>query len=192
MKLSKDERTALKTGKSKFKTFLLFILFTGFTFPQIPFKGFCKLDSFTTDSGFTRVFSFNVDQNEHSDLLVYNPLIKTAQIFYGNAGLQFNSSKAITFPLEVSVIEPIILPDNMIETYAFTSRKNRSFGIYNFNKSGVPTLISQIKLDSYPENLSVTNNILDNYYEFLVSGNSYDGLSLIYQKGNTFRTKEDQ
>ena len=190
MKLSKDERTALKTGKSKFKTFLLFILFTGFTFPQIPFKGFCKLDSFTTDSGFTRVFSFNVDQNEHSDLLVYSPLIKTAQIFYGNAGLQFNTSKTITFPLEVSVIEPIILPDNMIENYAFTSRKNRSFGIYNFNKSGVPTLISQIKLDSYPENLSVNNNVLDNNFEFLVSGNSYDGLSLIYQKGKRLEQRK--
>ena len=78
-KLSKEERTALKTGLSKFKTLLLFVLLSEIISPQIPFKGFCKLNSFSIDSGFTKIFSFNYDQNEHSDLLVYNPVEKKPQ-----------------------------------------------------------------------------------------------------------------
>jgi len=80
MKLSKEERTVLKTGISKFKTLLLFALLSEIIFPQIPFKGFCKLNSFSVDSGFTKIFSFNYDQNEHSDLLIYNPTEKKTAI----------------------------------------------------------------------------------------------------------------
>jgi hypothetical protein len=129
-KLSKEERTVLKTGTSKFKTLLLFVLLSETVSPQIPFKGFCKLNSFSVDSGFTKIFSFNYDQNEHSDLLVYNPEEKRAAIYNGSAGTKFITNKIVSFPSEASVIEPIILPNNMIESFAFTSRKNRSFGIY--------------------------------------------------------------
>lgn len=77
MKLSKEERTVLKTGKSKFKTFLLFVLLSEIISPQIPFKGFCKLNSFDVDSGYTKIFSFNYNQNEYSDLLIFNPAEKS-------------------------------------------------------------------------------------------------------------------
>jgi len=155
MKLSKEERTVLKTGKSKFKTILLLVLLSEIISPQIPFKGFCKLNSFEIDSGFTKLFSINYDNNEHSDLLVFNPAQKTAKIYFGSAGIKFSSNKTISFPLEVSVIEPIILPSNMIESFAFTSRKNKSFGIYKFSTTGNPSLSAQIKFNSYPENISI-------------------------------------
>jgi hypothetical protein len=186
MKLSKEERTVLKTGKSKFKTILLLVLLSEIISPQIPFKGFCKLNSFEIDSGFTKLFSINYDNNEHSDLLVFNPAQKTAKIYFGSAGIKFSSNKTISFPLEVSVIEPIILPSNMIESFAFTSRKNKSFGIYKFSTTGNPSLSAQIKFNSYPENISIVNNP-DNSQSFLISGNSFDGLSLISYRNNTLK-----
>lgn len=193
MKLSQDERTASKTGLSKFKTLLLFVLLSEIIFPQIPFKGFCKLNSFSIDSGFTKIFSFNFDQNEHSDLLVFNPIEKKAKIFIGSSGTKFISNKTISFPLEVSVIEPIILPNNMIETFAFSSRKKRSFGIYKFSSTGNPSIITKLKLDSYPENISIKSNHAEGYSEFLISGNSFNGLSIIsYQKNNLKEKKITQ
>lgn len=188
-KLSKEERTALKTGLSKFKTLLLFVLLSEIISPQIPFKGFCKLNSFSIDSGFTKIVSFNYDQNEHSDLLVYNPVEKKAAIYNGSAGTKFITNKIVSFPSEVSLIEPIILPNNMIESFAFTSRKNRSFGIYKFNTAGNPSLIKQIKFNSYPENISFTNNYLDSTQAFLLSGNSFDGLSIISYENNNLKEK---
>ena len=189
MKLSQEERTVLKTGKSKFKTLLLFVLFSEIISPQIPFKGFCKLNSFQVDSGFTKIFSFNYDLNEHSDLLIYNPTEKKSAIFEGKSGLNFIQNNKFSFPLEISVIEPIILQNNMIESFAFTSRKNRSFGIYKFNSSGRPTIVSQIKFNSYPENISVANITEGISPEFLISGNSFDGLSILSLQKNQLKEK---
>ena len=189
MKLSQEERTALKTGRSKFKTLLLFVLFSEIISPQIPFKGFCKLNSFEVDSGFTKIFSFNYDLNEHSDLLIYNPTEKKSAIFDGKSGLNFIQNNKFSFPLEISVIEPIILQNNMIESFAFTSRKNRSFGIFKFSSSGKPTIVPQFKFNSYPENISITNNDVNSTQEFLISGNSFDGLSILSLQNNQLKEK---
>ncbi|HMN25275.1 MAG TPA: VCBS repeat-containing protein [Ignavibacteriaceae bacterium] len=184
MKLSYEERTALKTGISKFKTLLSFVLLSQIIYPQIPFKGFCKLNSFSVDSGFTKIFSFNYNQDGHSDLLIYNPLQKKAALYDGISGTEFILKEMLTLPLELSSIEPIIVPNKTIESFAFTSRKSRSFGIYNFNTSGKVKLISQIKFDSYPENIGITNNPSDDTQLFLLSGNSFDGLSIVSSKNN--------
>jgi len=190
MKLSKEERTVLKTGISKFKTLLLFALLSEIIFPQIPFKGFCKLNSFSVDSGFTKIFSFNYDQNEHSDLLIYNPTEKKTAIYDGKSGLKFILNNIFSFPSEISAIEPIVLPNNMVESYAFTSRKSKNFGIYKFSSSGKPSLVNYIKFNSYPENISFTNNYLDSTQAFLISGNSFDGLSIITSQDNQLIEKQ--
>jgi len=189
MKLSQEERTVLKQGKSKFKTLLLLVLFSEFISPQIPFKGFCKLNSFEVDSGFTKIFSFNYDLNEHSDLLIYNPTEKRSALYDGKSGSKFILNSRFSFPIEISSIEPNILPNNKIENFAFTSRKNRSFGVCKFDLSGKPALVSQIKFNSYPENISTTNNNIDSSQEFLISGNSFDGLSIVSLKKNQLKEK---
>lgn len=183
MKLSKEERTGLKIGLSK--SLLILILIPSITFPQIPFKGFCKLNSFKIDSGYTRIFSFNYDQDEYADLLVYNPLGTKAKLYHGTSGFGFDYRGEITFPLQPSKLEPIILQNNMIESFAFTSRKDRSFGIYKFSLRGKPELLNKIKFDSYPEFISIADINNDGLPEFLISGNSFDGLSIIQYKGSS-------
>lgn len=183
MKLSLDERTGLRPELSKI--LLLLIFFSDFSFPQIPFNGFGKLNSLSVDSGYTRIFSFNYDQDEYSDLLVYNPLGRKAKIYHGQQGLNFSFTKEISFPLQPSRIEPIILPNNMIEAYAFTSRKSRSFGIYKFSNDGNPELLSQIIFDSYPEHISVADVDSNGNCKILLSGNSFDGLTIVNRVGNT-------
>jgi len=189
MKLSQEERTVLKTGKSKLKTLLLFVLLSEIISPQIPFKGFCKLNSFDVDSNFTKILSFNYNQNEYSDLMVYNPLEKKVAIVEGTSGLNFIANN-FSFPSEISAIEPVILPNHMVENFAFTSRKNRSFGILKFNMIGKPTIVSQVKFNSYPENISVTNKNANSTQEFLISGNSFDGLSIVSFKNNRLEAKQ--
>ena len=190
MKLSKEERTVLKTGISKFNTILLFVLLTELITPQIPFKGFCKFNSFKVDSGFTNIFSLNYNQNEYADLLVYNPFNKNAKLLDGGPGNLFNIKKDISLPLEISNIEPIVLGNNVIETYAVTSRKSRSLGIVKFSKEGKPSMILQIKFDSYPENLSIADYNADGNQDFLISGNSFNGLSIVVNDKNHLKEKK--
>ena len=188
MKLSRGERIGLVTGLSK--SFLLFIILSDFIFPQIPFKGFCRLTTFKVDSGYTRIFSLNYDKDEYADLLVYNPQELKASLYHGFNGLNFELKRNINFPLQPSRIEPIIGKNNMIEDFAFTSRKSRAFGIYKFTIQGNPELIHQIKFNSYPENISIADINGDDKPEFLLSGNSFDGLSIIqYDKSKLVEDK---
>ena len=128
--------------------------------------------------------------DEHSDLLVFNPFQKSALIYEGANGLRFNPKRKINLPIEISNIEPIILKNNMIENFAFTSRKQKCFGIYNFNNLGNPSLVYSINFNSYPENISISNNLLMDDHEFLISGNSFDGLSIIKILDNQLTEKK--
>ena len=184
MKPSQDGRTVLKTGISKFNTILLFVLLTELITPQIPFKGFCKFNSFKVDSGFTNIFSLNYNQNEYADLLVYNPFNKNAKLLDGGPGNLFNIKKDISLPFEISNIEPVVIGNSVVETYAVTSRKSRSLGIVKFSKEGKPSMILQIKFDSYPENLSIADYDADGNQDFLISGNSFNGLSIVVNDKN--------
>jgi hypothetical protein len=187
MKLSQEERTDLKIGINKLLIILVFL--PDFLFAQIPFNGFCKIDSFPTDSGFTRIFSFNYDNNEYSDLILYNPLSKKAKLFEGKPGTKFEFKKDISFPLQPSVIVPIILPNNLIDGYAFTSRKEKAFGILKVKADGSLQTLNTIKFTSYPENISSSDIDGDGYPEFLLSGNSFDGLTLVSIKSNKAELK---
>jgi len=178
------EKTGLKTDLNKFKYFLFFILFSDFILPQIPINGFCRLNSFATDSGYSNVFSFNYNNDEYSDLLLFNINDKKALLYAGESGIKFKLKKEIILPLEISKIEPVLSGSNFIDSYAFISRKNKSFGIYKFSSKGKPDLISKIKLDSYPANISIADMNDDSNYVYLVSGNGFDGLSIIKQKNN--------
>ena len=190
MKLSQDERTVLKTGISKFKTLIFCVLFTELVIPQITFKGFCKLNSFKVDSGYTNIFSFNYDLNEYSDLLLFNPFNKKAKLFDGKAGIEFIFRQEITLPVEISKIEPIILDNGIPESYAFASRKSRSFGILKFSPQGTPSITDQLKFDYYPENISISKNVSDMDFDFLISGNSFNGLSIVSNKNNKLVEKK--
>jgi hypothetical protein len=59
-----------------------------------------------------------------------------------------------------------------------------------FSSTGKPSLVSQIKFSSYPENISIANNNSENYQEFLLSGNSFDGLSIVTLENNKLTEKQ--
>ena len=187
MKLSKDERIDLRIELSK--VILLFFFLPDFVLPQIPFKGFCKIDTFPIDSGYTRIFSFNYDENEYADLLIFNPLLNKAKLYDGKAGMKFDHKKDITLPFPLSRIEPILLPDNNIGGYAFTSRRERIFGIMKFSTDGSHQVIAKTLFNSFPKNFSMSDLDDDGYPEFLISGNAFDGLELVSYKNNKLQQK---
>lgn len=190
MKPLSEEKTGLKTGFIKFLLVLFLILLPKNVFSQIPFKGFAKLNKFDVDSGFTKIFSFNFNNDEYSDLLLFNPLQKSIEIQKGAAGIQFKSSLKLTTPLEISNIEPVINNDNRIFNYAVTSRRQRSFNLISFNQNGTISVKEKIKFDTYPENISVSKSNPENHNEFLISGNSFRGLSIVKNKDNKFESTE--
>lgn len=190
MKPFSEEKTGLKTGYIKFLIVLFLILLPENILSQIPFKGFGKLNKVNVDSGFTKLYSFDFNNDEYSDLLLFNPLQKKYQIHKGSTGTEFKSSVKVSSPLEISNIEPVLNADNRIDHYAVTSRRQRSFSLIKFNQSGTISVKDKIKFDTYPENISVSNNKLENRHEYLISGNSFRGLSLVKHNNRILETTE--
>ncbi len=145
---------------------------------QIPINGFCKYVNVTVDSSFGNVLPLNFNGDSYTDLLLYNQSNKIIS-YQGKSDYNFVKSNTTNLRFEISVIKPINrkLVNNQ---YAFLSRKNRRVGILEVTAYGYCRIISELKIDSYPEDLSIADVNKDGVEEFLVSGNSFDGLSVFY------------
>lgn len=184
--------TGLKTGAGILKSILLILfLFTlNISYAQVPINGFCKLNSFAVDSNFTSLFPLNFNNDSHTDLILFNPENKQMLAMTGDKNGNFGRQSEYTLPVEISRIIGITDSHNRVTAYAFTSRKNREAGIYEFTFTGRPRLTHLFKFDSYPENISAAKVDDKGDYRMLISGSAFKGLSLLYLEKN--RLKEEK
>jgi hypothetical protein len=161
-------------------SFLLFIMFLcGKSFSQVPINGFCKFSSFKVESNNSSLFPLNFNNDSHTDLVLFNPDKKQVSVLTGDKAGNFGRKMKFNIPYEITKIISYKDNQNRIIGYAFTSRKNRRVGIYDFTKEGRPYLKSIIKFDSYPENIASAIIDDEKTERFLVSGSAFNGLSII-------------
>lgn len=186
MKPLHAEKTDLRT-ELRFLSFLI-LLFLPFdlSLAQIPLNGFCKLNTYKVDNGFDLIFSFNFNKDSYSDLIFTSRSIKEASLMEGSDVAEFRKEKKIRTPHSITAFEPIINKSNEIEGYAVLSRSERILGIYSFSKYGQPSVIKQFKFNSYPDRVSIADINGDDKNDFLVSGSTFDGLSLLTIQKNKF------
>ena len=165
--------------------FFLFFLFD-LSFAQVPINGFCKLNTFSVDSGYNFIFRLNFNTDSYSDIILSSSFNKRSALLEGFGIGEFKDQKKITLPLSTSNIEPIFNRINEIEGYAFLSRAERTFGIYSFSQFGYPSISKRYKFNSYPDGISIADINGDGQNEFLISGSTFDGLSLLSLQRNKF------
>jgi hypothetical protein len=184
----RGEITGLKTELQKVSSILLilFLFIINESFAQIPINGFCKFNSFKVDSNFTSVFSLNFNKDSYTDLILFNPEKKQILALTGDKNGNISRQEKYFLPVEISNIIDITNSRNKITGYAFTSRKNREVGIYDFTSKGRPLLRNVYKFDSYPENISYASVDNREDYRFLISGSAFKGLSVLYLNKNKF------
>jgi hypothetical protein len=179
MKPCSEEKLGLKIEIGSIKLLFAFLLFSVEAFSQVPINGFCKYNRFDIDSGFTKLFALNYNDDSYTDLVLYNPAKKDLETLDGNQSLTFSAPRKYKIPSEISLIHNIVDKDNKIIGYAYSSRKRMNVGLVSFAKNGKPLFTNVLKLDSYPENISVSDINGDSKPEFLISGKSFDGLSIL-------------
>lgn len=180
------EKIVLKTGLNKIAIFLLLIFFSLESFPQIPINGFCKLNSYKFSAGYSRLFAFNFNNDSYTDLLFYNPLQKKISLAAGEKGEKLERERKLDFRFHLSNIKPVREQNNQIKKYIFTSRKNLTAGFCEFASNGNPKITHQIQFNSYPQNIGVSNINADPEPEILVSGASFEGMSILNQDNKKF------
>lgn len=178
----REGRTDFNPVKGKVNFLVFLFLLTCNSYPQVPINGFCRYQHFKVDSGSQKIFSLNYNEDSYTDLLFFNPSNKAVTLIDGNPNGTFGSSHTYSTPHEISVIQYLRDKNNTISGYAYISRKQSFAGIIKFNKEGYPEEKTGIGFNTYPENLSIADVNGDSIPELLISGSTFNGLSLIYQE----------
>ncbi len=209
MKRSKGGKIDLNIGfllkvnlsqcKKNFYNFLfaIFLLNSNFILPQnltsdiqIPINGFCKYRSFKTGRNYTSAFSLNYNKDSYSDILLYSPLKKKINLLTGNENGEFSNQDSIGVPYQLSNIQTVFNNKKEVEGYAFTSRRDRTAGIFQITNERKLVNLSYIEFKSYPENISVADVEGNGKKEMLISGSTFDGLSLLFYSGKKITEKK--
>ena len=179
MKPCSEEKPGLTIEIRSIKILTALLLFSLEAFSQVPINGFCKYNRFDIDSGFTNLFALNYNDDSYTDLVLYNPAKRDLETLDGNQSLSFSAPRKYKIPSEISLINNIVDKNNKVTGYAYSSRKRMNVGLISFAKNSKPLFTNEIKLNSYPENISVSDINGDSEPEFLISGKSFDGLSIL-------------
>ncbi len=181
---SGEEKIDLKTDLKIFSFLFPLILLSNLLYAQIPINGFTNFSEFEIIAGQNRFFSLNYNKDSYSDLLVYNQENKTAYLLTGQPNLKFSKPRKLLLRFEPNFFKPIYNSQNQIIEYAFSSRKSRMFGLINFNQYGYPRITKTIKMSSYPNKIDVADVDLDKSNDYLISGEAFEGLSIISESNN--------
>lgn len=180
-----EEKTDLKQELKILSLFLVFIS-SSVSFTQIPVNGFCKLSMVRVDPGFNSLSAFNFNKDSYSDLILFNTQNKQAAVLAGYGLGEFREQRKINLPMPLTNLEPVYNRFNEIENYAFTSRMERTFGLFSFTTTGSPTIVLKHKFNTYPDKISIADINGNNKNEYLISGSGFDGLSVLAIRNNNF------
>ncbi len=186
--LFREEMQGLKNALNGIKPLLVFFLFSQSVFSQIPINGFCKYNCYKADSGFTNFMLINFNNDSYSDFILYNPTKKEVEVIKGEEQGVLKEKKIFRIPVEITSIQP--LKNRRGPGYFFVNRKKLKAGIYELKTNDSPSLSGTIGFDSYPDYLSVANVDGKGKNEILVSGSSFNGLSIIYQNNKELTEKK--
>ena len=181
-KLSIGGRTDFNPVRREVKTLIVLLLLSCDTFAQVPINGFCKYQVFDINPGYLKFEPLNYNNDSYTDLLFYNPAGDNSISLDGNQNGTFGSVHVNKLQQPVSDIQYLWNKNSNIYAYAYISRRESSAGILNFSSEGTPGIESQVKFNTYPENLSTGDINGDGIPELLVSGSAFNGLSLVYQE----------
>ena len=173
------ETQGLKIEIISIKLLFLILLLSFEVFPQIPINGFCKFNKFDVDSGFTSLFPLNYNGDSYTDLVLFNQSKKEIESLTGEQSGSFETPRNSRTPSEISRIQGMTDHNNNITGYVYCSRKRMKSGMISFSKNGKPSFQQEIKLKSYPDNIAIADLSGNGNSAILLSGRSFDGLSLL-------------
>ena len=159
-------------------------------YPQIPINGFCQFSNFSVEKGFNSVLSLNFNNDSYTDLLLYSPEQKKVVSLSGEKNGGYLKSGIYKIPYAINSMKSLGDKDSKLKRYAFISRGNMRAGIYSITSTGRPYLTNTIKFDSYPGNISLADVNKNGNYEILVSGPSFNGLSIVSQSEGRMKEKK--
>lgn len=182
MKHYKEEKTDSGSEEKIFKLFFLILLLLPHNVsPQFYLNGFCKYDSFEIPQGSESFFALNFNGDSFNDFLILNNSNKTASTLLGESEGKFKNGYTNSAFISINSLLPIYDFYGKTSSHVYASRIINTVGFVSYKGKGNPTFGKKIRFSSYPEKLSTADVDKNGRTEVLVSGASFEGLSIIYQ-----------
>ncbi len=174
----REEKRALKKYPIEIKILFLLIIFYLNTSAQIPIDGFCNLNEFSTLQNQVSLFPIDFNNDGWRDLFLAD---QSTTNYVSQAWDKSKYAKPIIRNSGIKFSELRLLESNKSSgrSYGFISRSNRQVGIVSFSKNGSISILNRLKLNSYPSNIDAADIDRDGKSELLISGGSFEGLSII-------------
>jgi hypothetical protein len=194
-KLYREEKTALKAEIIPVSIFFICLSIFSNLSGQVPLNGFCRFHESIVNPGMEKIIAVDFNGDGYRDIVAYQPSEKQYCVLtFDPKSKQFKNSQRYS-PFEFSELRPLGEDKTGGRRFAFTSRKERTAGILSFSRSGSVNVLSRFKSEFYPVNVDVSDIERNGRNELLLSGPSFNGLSVLYEsksglKENNFGTKK--
>ncbi|MEW6195777.1 MAG: VCBS repeat-containing protein [Bacteroidota bacterium] len=177
-KHSKEEKHDLNRDTIRIKIFFFILFFYAHLSAQIPLNGFCKLTEFSTKESLLSFFPIDYNSDGWRDLILFD---QSNANYYSQSWANSTFSKPLLKNSGIAFTKfyPLGNNDGKGKKFGFISRKNRLAGIINFSKDGGSSILNRAKLNSYPSNIDAADIDGGGKTELLISGGSFEGLSII-------------
>ncbi len=167
------------------KLLLVFHLSVSYLSAQIPINGFCKADilfeGFKENTAFIpdMIIPADLDRNGSREFMLLNNKKNLMAVVSNNKHYFFNT---------VSPLNNLDICNSTknANIYCWLSRKSREVGLVTFSKNGILSRKKIKKFDDIPSNITCVDLDNDGKKEIVVSGYSFEGLTLIKNNGNRF------
>ena len=191
------ERAGFKIEINTINIFLIAFFLSCEALPQeniftepAPINGFCQFKSFEEPGGFNSLFALNFNSDSYNDLILFSTLQKKIASIPGKANGNFDKARIQYLPYLISKIQPLIELNTTPKRYAFISRPAKRAGFYAFTSYGSAYISRSVKFNSYPGNISTGDVDKNGREDLLISGSTFNGLSIVYNTGTELKKKK--
>lgn len=151
-------------------------------FGQYKLNGSYEYETYSTEAGFSKFYEYDFNEDGTKDILLVGKNDKQVVWFKLNPNGKIDEIINKFFFYPVSNIKQFKTISGA-ETHLFTSRKRRMLGLVSFTKYGTIQLLNEIRFDSYPSEIISGDFNGDGAADALTFGNSFEGVSLVEEKG---------
>lgn len=187
----KEEKHGLKKERTRISLLILLIFLTSRitaqteTINYLPINGFCRFNEFTAKQFQSTIHAVDFNADGWRDFISFNR--KTNKYF-----VQFRDNTKVSAPSEKYFNAPFydfhsLSYDEKGRRFVFVSRSGKQVGIIQFSKTGSAALQSKTILDSYPSAIDIGDIDRDGRKEILVSGSSFNGISIFKESAKGLR-----
>jgi len=181
MKLFREDKIVLNLAAFLVELFLI-SSFANNLYAQIPINGFCESRTIETGLNHQEIYPLDFNNDSFGDLFVFSHDANKFSLLKSESDTAFTGIKDKFFFYPITDFIMFKRNEEGSPLYLLLSREQRLVCLTSITEYGTMLLLNQHKFDSYPSRIIVTDIDKDGEKEALVSGENFDGISVIREE----------